>query len=452
MSPTKRSWTRWGGVCLAAGCAAASADSTPRADHGAAPMADQEKRIATLTAGFDPAVAPKWIDPALWAASIPADNVPNPARIELGRKLYFDTRLSADGTVACATCHDVTRSFADLRPMAEGIGGKVGRRSSPTTMNAALLGTQFWDGRAASLEAQAVLPIINAIEMGHPDAAAAVKAIAGDADYQRMFKAAYGRDVNYDDIGRALASFERTLIFLDAPFDRWLRGEADAISADAKLGWVLFNGKGRCMTCHPMNAANPLGTDHRFHNIGVSARHQDFGALATKALEALAAKPDITTVDELALEGDTSELGRFVVTRNYADVGAFRTQQLRNVGITQPYMHDGSLQTLWDVMDHYNKGGEANPYLDGGIEPLALTDAEIDQIVAFMFTLTDLRFKDANDAQLKAQRDKAGKQRPFKDDDLAMRRRYAWEPRASDNPTKQPATTESPATPAPAGK
>jgi cytochrome c peroxidase len=452
MSPTKRSWTRWGGVCLAAGCAAASADSTPRADHGAAPMADQEKRIATLTAGFDPAVAPRWIDPAIWAASIPADNAPNPARIELGRKLYFDTRLSADGTVACATCHDVTRSFADLRPMAEGIGGKVGRRSSPTTMNAALLGTQFWDGRAATLEAQAVLPIVNSIEMGHPDAAAAVKAIAGDADYQTMFQAAYGRDVNYDDIGRALASFERTLIFLDAPFDRWLRGEANAISADAKLGWVLFNGKGRCMTCHPMNAANPLGTDNRFHNIGVSARHQDFGALATKALKALAERPDIQRIDELALEGDTSELGRFVVTRNYADVGAFRTQQLRNIGITQPYMHDGSLQTLWDVMDHYNKGGEANPYLDGGIEPLALTDAEIDQIVAFMFTLTDLRFKDASDAQQKAQRDKAGKQRPFKDDDLAMRRRYAWDPRASDNPTKQPATSESPATPAPAGK
>jgi cytochrome c peroxidase len=452
MSATKRSWTRVGGVCLVAGCAAASADSTPRADHGAAPMADQEKRIATLTAGFDPAVAPRWVDPVLWAASIPADNAPTPARIELGRKLYFDTRLSADGTVACATCHDVTRSFTDLRPMAEGIGGKVGRRNSPTTMNAALLGTQFWDGRAATLEAQAVLPIINSIEMGHPDGAAAVKAIAADPGYRAMFQAAYGRDVNFDDIGRALASFQRTLIFLDAPFDRWLRGEQGAISADAKLGWVLFNGKGRCMTCHPMNAANPLGTDHRFHNIGVSARHQDFGALATKALTALAAKPDITTIDELALEGDTSELGRFVVTRNYADVGSFRTQQLRNIAITGPYMHDGSLQTLWDVMDHYNKGGEANPYLDGGIEPLALTDVEIDQIVAFMFTLTDLRFKDANDGQLKAQRERAAKQRPFKDDDLAFRRKLAFEPGTSANPSKQPATQESPATPAPAGK
>jgi cytochrome c peroxidase len=293
-----------------------------------------------------------------------------------------------------------------------------------------------------------VLPIINSIEMGHPDGAAAVKGIIVDPAYQAMFQAAYGRDPNYDDIGRALASFERTLIFLDAPFDRWLRGKADAISADAKLGWVLFNGKGRCMTCHPMNAANPLGTDNRFHNIGVSARHQDFGALASRALKALADKPGITTIDELALGSDTSELGRFVVTRNYADVGGFRTSQLRNIAITAPYMHDGSLQTLWDVMDHYNKGGEANSYLDGGIEPLALTDAEIDQVIAFLFALTDIRFKDQSDQQLTAQRDRAGKQRPFKDDDLAFRRRLAFEPGTTPNPTKQPATRETPATPA----
>jgi cytochrome c peroxidase len=194
---------------------------------------------------------------------------------------------------------------------------------------------------------------------------------------------------------------------------------------------VLFNGKGRCMTCHPMNAANPLGTDHRFHNIGVSARHQDFGALAAKALTALAAKPDITTVDELALEGDTSELGRFVVTRNYADVGSFRTQQLRNIAITGPYMHDGSLQTLWDVMDHYNKGGEANPYLDGGIEPLALTDAEINDVVAFLFALTDVRFADQNEAEQTRQRELAANKRPFMDEARALRETLTFETRLS---------------------
>jgi cytochrome c peroxidase len=260
-------------------------------------------------------------------------------------------------------------------------------------------------------------------------------AIAGDPSYAPMFQAAYGRAPAFEDVGRALASFERTMIFIDAPFDRWARGEASAISDEAKRGFVLYNGKGRCQTCHPINAANPIGSDGRFHNIGVSARHQDFTALATKALDHLAKNGSTAAIDELALGGDTSELGRFVVTRLESDIGGFRTSQVRNVGITGPYMHDGSLMTLWDVMDHYNKGGEPNPYLDGGIEPLALSETEIDEVVAFLFTLTDRRFADENARALESQRARAKTTRPFRDDELAHRRKLSF---TSQGPGRKP--------------
>lgn len=385
-------------------------------------MDQQRETIASLVEAADLSVAPAGIDPHIWDVIVPDDNGQTPERVALGEKLYFDVRLSADGTVACATCHDVTRSFTDRRPMSEGIGGKVGRRNAPTTMNAALLGTQFWDGRAATLEAQAVLPITNPIEMGQPSPDAAVAAIADDPEYQQMFQAAYGRPVNIDDIGRALAAFERTLIFLDAPFDRYVAGDADAMSPAAIAGWRLFNGKARCVTCHPISIANPIGSDNRFHNIGVSARVQDFESLAKQALALLEEDDSADKIDQLALETDANQLGRFLVTQNYSDVGAFRTSQMRNVGITAPYMHDGTLQTLWDVMDHYNKGGEPHIYLDGGIEPLALSEGEIDQLVAFMFALTDVRFKDLSEQERARQRELASKQRPFRNTARAERK------------------------------
>ncbi|ACY16823.1 cytochrome-c peroxidase [Haliangium ochraceum] len=385
-------------------------------------MDQQRETIASLVEAADLSVAPASIDPHIWDVIVPDDNGQTPERVALGEKLYFDVRLSADGTVACATCHDVTRSFTDRRPMSEGIGGKVGRRNAPTTMNAALLGTQFWDGRAATLEAQAVLPITNPIEMGQPSPDAAVAAIADDPEYQQMFQAAYGRPVNIDDIGRALAAFERTLIFLDAPFDRYVAGDADAMSPAAIAGWRLFNGKARCVTCHPISIANPIGSDNRFHNIGVSARVQDFESLAKQALALLEEDDSADKIDQLALETDANQLGRFLVTQNYSDVGAFRTSQMRNVGITAPYMHDGTLQTLWDVMDHYNKGGEPHIYLDGGIEPLALSEGEIDQLVAFMFALTDVRFKDLSEQERARQRELASKQRPFRNTARAERK------------------------------
>ncbi len=416
------------GVVFAAGRAAAQASA--KAPHGALAMSEQEKRLDKLPLGSAKGAPPPRVAPAAWALTIPADNALTPERVALGRKLYFDVRLSADGTVACATCHDVSRGFSDQRPVAEGIGGKLGRRNAPTVLNATFFTAQFWDGRAPLLEDQAKLPIVNPIEMGMPNGEAAVAKIAGDPDYAKRFQAAYSRAPNYDDVGRAIAAFERTLVFLDAPFDRWSEGDAKAMSADAVKGFALYQGKARCVSCHPINGANPIGSDDRFHNIGVSARHQDFESLAGKALAELAKGADSqAAIDKLALETDLSELGRFLVTKRRGDVGAFKTEQLRNVGITAPYMHDGSMQTLWDVVDHYNRGGEANTFLDGGIEPLALSESEINQLVAFLFALTDTHFAAQAQTIEAAQRARAKTVRPFRENDLAFRKVIPFEAR-----------------------
>jgi cytochrome c peroxidase len=406
---------------------AATAGEIPKGDHGAATMEHQISELNKLLPAADLRQAPPGFDPVVWEAFIPADNALTPDRVKLGHKLYFDTRLSADGTVACATCHDVTRGFTDQLAVSEGIKGQTGRRNAPTTLNVALLQTVFLDGRSPTLEHQARMPIVNPIEMGMPNGAAAVDAIDNDVEYQAAFAKAYGRQVNYEDIGRAIAAFERTLIFVDSPFRRFLSGDDAAISAEAKQGWVLFNEKGRCVTCHPINASNPLGTDNRFHNVGVSARHQDFEGLAKQAVSALRQDSSEEKLDELALSTDMSELGRFMVTKNRSDIGAFRTSLILNVGITPPYMHDGSIETLWDVMDHYNKGGEPNLFLDGGIEPLALTEAEIDQLVEFLFALTDERFARQNKRQFELQKEQARKDRPLRDNDMAFHLKLAFE-------------------------
>jgi cytochrome c peroxidase len=216
-------------------------------------------------------------------------------------------------------------------------------------------------------------------------------------------------------------------VFVDSPFDRYLAGDERAISESAKRGWALFNGKARCPTCHMLNPSIPLGTDNRFHNIGVAARKQNFEELTREALKALASDDSARQVDEMALQTKASELGRFLVTRNQADIGAFKTLQILNVGVTPPYMHDGSMRTLWDVMDHYNKGGEANPFLDGGIEPLALSEAEIDDMVEWMFTLTDVRLADQNQAEKQKQRQISRQRRPFRDDAMASRELLPFE-------------------------
>lgn len=419
------------GTLLWSMAAAGQAADIPRAKHGDATAEYQLERLQKLAPYSDFAKAPAGFDPVVWAAFVPEDNKLTPERVELGRKLYFDTRLSRDGTVSCATCHDVTRGFTDQRPVSEGIGGQLGKRNAPTTLNAVLLQTQFWDGRSPSLDHQARQPILNPVEMGMPDEAAALKAIRDIPEYQVSFKKAYGREMNYEDLGRAIGAFERTLVFVNSPFRKFLDGDSGAISPKARAGLDLFNGKGRCAACHPMNPSNPLGTDNRFHNVGVSARHQDFEGLAKKALRAMREDASEQKLDELAVGTDLGELGRFMVTHNRADIGSFRTPQILNIGITGPYMHDGSLATLWDVIDHYNKGGEANPFLDGGVEPLALTEEEIDQLVAFLFTLTDIRFAEENQREFERQQAAAKKQRPVRNDELAKRKTLPFEQRVA---------------------
>jgi cytochrome c peroxidase len=416
------------GLAITARGALSVAAEPATAPHGAMPMQEQQQRLDQLITGLT--TPPPGIDPVAWTAIyVPAGNEPTAERIALGRKLYFDTRLSKDGTLACATCHDVSRGFTDHRSVSEGIGDHLGKRSAPTTMNAAMMQSQFWDGRAPSLDEQAKLPILNPIEMGHPDAASAMAAVNTDHAYQGLFQKAYGRAPNYDDLGRAIASFERTLIFLDAPFDRFAAGDRTALSAGAQRGLALFNGKARCVSCHMINSSNPLGTDNRFHNIGVSARKQNFEALAGQAVGILKQNTDPQALDKLALETDMSELGRFLVSKQRQDIGSFKTEQLRNVGLTAPYMHDGSLHTLWDVMDHYNKGGETNAYLDGGIEPLNLSEDEINDVVAFLFALTDKRFTAQNEAAFREQQTRAAKNRPFRDNVLAHREMLPFEQR-----------------------
>ncbi len=423
--------TRWKtvlGVAAIVGGACGAAWAAATGPHGAMPLDEQQRLLDKLI--VNPNAQPVGIDAIAWATIyIPAGNELTPDRITLGRKLYFDTRLSKDGTVACATCHDVSRGFTDRRPVSEGIKDQLGQRSAPTALNAALFQSMFWDGRAPTLEEQAKLPILNPVEMGHPDAASAMAAVNADPTYKDLFQKAYARAPNYEDVGRAIATFERTLIFLDAPFDRYLGGDAKALAPAAQRGLELFNGKARCVSCHMINSSNPLGTDNLFHNIGVSARKQNFEELAKKGLAAIQSNSDPQALDKLAIETNLSELGRFLVTRERQDIGAFKTEQLRNVGLTAPYMHDGSLRTLWDVMDHYNKGGETNAFLDGGIEPLNLSEEEINDVIAFLFTLTDKRFAAQNEAALHEQQGLAAKQRPFRDNALAHRDMLPFEQR-----------------------
>lgn len=407
--------------------AAASVMTGNPAPHGALGMNQQREMLTPLVPNA--VSTPQGVNPTFWSVLVPADNPGNAAQVALGRKLYFEPRLSKDGTVACATCHDISRGFGDRRNTSEGINDQIGRRNAPPTINVVFYSSQFWDGRARTLEEQAKLPILNPIEMGMSSGEEAIAAIASDPEYQQAFQAAYGRAPNFDDLARAIAAFECTLIFMEAPFDRFARGDVDAISADARAGWALFNGKARCNSCHQMSSSVPVGSDNRFHNIGVSARHQNFEELAKRGLAALSENDSMEAIDRLALETDLSELGRFTVSRNRADIGAFKTSQVRNVGVTAPYMHDGSLATLWDVMDHYNKGGEINPYLDGGIEPLALTEKEIDQVVAFLFSLTDDRLSAQNSAELERQKALAAERRTFRDEARANRKILPFETR-----------------------
>lgn len=398
-------------------------------ERGATPEEVQEAALDKMLNGVDPVAKPAGVDASYWNALVPDGNEATPERFALGKKLFFDRRLSSDGTVSCATCHDVSRGFADDRPTSEGVGGKLGVRNSPTVACSAFFYRLFWDGRSPNLEHQALQPIVNDREMGRPlDSEAVVAEIADDPEYKAMFQKAYGRDVNYADVGNALAIFERGLHFADNPFFRYLRGDENAVSADVKEGWKIFNDRGRCVSCHQISPSNPIGTNHKFHNIGVDEPAPNFKALAKRAATALDESPlEERTTEELAFDPELNKLGRFNVTALANDVGAFRTQQLLNVGVTAPYMRDGSHATLWDVVDHYNKGGTPSLAHDGGIEPLNLSERQVEQLVAFLFSLTDVRFAAENAREFERQRAVATQSRPDRDDEAASRRVLLFE-------------------------
>jgi cytochrome c peroxidase len=325
-----------------------------------------------------------------------------PARVALGQKLFFEPRLSGDGTVACATCHDPARAFTDGRPLSVGIHGSIGQRNAPTILNALYNKHQFWDGRVTTLEEQAALPITNPAEMGSTSIGDAISRIAGDKDYQAQFRQAFGGGVNEKDMLSAIAAYERTLASFDSPFDHFTAGEANAISDSAKRGWELFNTKARCNLCHALTDNQRDATlfmDNDFHNIGIGIIRHRVGPLAQQAEHDLA-QGHLSDVDAAAIGSELSVLGRFLVTKRPADIASFKTPGLRNVLVTAPYFHDGSMQTLWDVMDHYNKGdGIADPWLDKDMQPLALTEQAIDDVVAFLASLTSPQYKELSDRE-----------------------------------------------------
>ena len=325
-----------------------------------------------------------------------------PARVALGQKLFFEPRLSGNGTVACAPCHDPDRAFTDGRPVSVGINGRVGQRNAPTVLNALYNKHQFWDGRVTTLEQQAALPITNPFEMGSASIGDAVSRIASDKDYQTQFVQAFGRGVNEQDMLSAIAGYERTLASFDSPFDHFIAGKANAISDSAKRGWELFNAKARCHLCHALmdnQRDATLFMDNDFHNIGIGILRHRVGPLAQQAERELA-QGHLGAIDTAAITSEMSVLGRFLVTRDQSDIASFKTPGLRNVLVTGPYFHDGSMQTLWDIVDHYNKGdGVTDPWLDEDIQPLALTEPEIDDLVAFLASLTNPQYKELGDME-----------------------------------------------------
>src|SRR6266700_1576664 len=350
--------------------------------------------------------------------AIPPDNPQAPEKIALGQKLFFDGRLSADGTVACSTCHDPARAFTDGRPASIGIKGRVGQRNAPTILNALYNKTQFWDGRVNTLEQQAALPITNPFEMGSASIGDAVSRIADDKDYHTQFMQAFGRGVNEQDMVSAIAAYERTLASFDSPFDHFIAGDANAISDSAKRGWELFNTKARCHLCHALTENQRDATllmDNDFHNIGIGILRHHVAPLAQQAERELA-QGHLAAIDTAAITSEISVLGRFLVTKKQSDIASFKTPGLRNVLVTGPYFHDGSQETLWDVMYHYNKGdGLQDPYLDEDIQPLALTEDDIDDVVAFLASLTSAPYKDQGIKELARQRALSRTMRPQRD-------------------------------------
>ncbi|MBK9169965.1 MAG: cytochrome-c peroxidase [Bryobacterales bacterium] len=298
----------------------------------------------------DTVKVPKGLMPLVW----PADNPYTPAKAYLGRLLYFDKRLSADASVSCATCHDPKHAFTDAAPVSTGIRGQKGNRSAPTVINRAYSLAQFWDGRASTLEEQAIGPMANSIEMGnsHDIVVSTLRSIRG---YGPLFAKAFGTDeITLDQVAKSIATFERTVLSGDAPYDRYKAGDKSAMTPQQVRGMGIYFDRAKCDQCHEgINF-----TSNMFANLGVGTD-----------------KPD-------------PDPGRYAVTKNPKDWGSFKTPTLREIEHTAPYMHNGSLATLMDVVDYYDKGGIPNRNLDPRIKKLNLTQQDKEDLVAFLKALS----------------------------------------------------------------
>lgn len=323
-----------------------------------------------------------------WDYYVPRNNPLTPAKVELGRKLFFDARLSADGKISCATCHDPKLGFTDGKVFAEGIGGSIGTRNSPTLLNAMFNPNQFWDGRAGTLEEQAIQPLINPIEMGNPSNDTVVNRLRSLAEYRAEFQSVFGGEITIARTGQAIAAYERMLVAADSPFDRFIAGDTNAIGDAAKRGFALFRGKARCSRCHTFSDALPFFTDFSYHNTGVAANHPNFDKLARQAYAVVETDEAKPVIDKLSAQRGGQELGRILISYQVFDIGAFRTPSLRNIALTAPYFHDGSARSLAEVVKFYNEGGKANLNREWDLNPLALSDDEQRELVTFLESLT----------------------------------------------------------------
>ena len=323
----------------------------------------------------------------------PENNPISPEKIELGRLLFFDRRLSHNNTFSCAMCHVPEQGFSSNElATAVGIEGRTVRRNSPTIYNVAYLDRLFHDGRERTLEQQIWGPLLAHNEMGNPAVGQVIEQIRAISDYRTRFENAFaGRPVSMETVGMALASYERVLVSANSPFDRWYYGgEEEAMSTDQQAGFSLFTGKANCSACHQLSRESALFTDQLMHNTGIGYQRSMSNTPVESRVQ-IAPGEHITVRGDVvadAAEPPPNDLGLYEITENPDDRWKYRTPTLRNVTLTAPYMHDGSISSLEEVIAFYDAGGIRNELLDPLLRPLNLSDEESNQLLAFLNTLT----------------------------------------------------------------
>ena len=328
------------------------------------------------------------------ALEVPADNALSAAKIELGRMLFFDRRLSSNDTFSCAICHIPEQGFTNNEiSTAVGVEGRSVKRNSPSLYNVGFYEKLFQDGREDTLEQQAWSPLLARNEMDNPSFGYVIRKIKGIKEYEGRFEQAFdGETVTIATISKALASYQRTLISANSPFDRWYYGKQEnALNAEEKAGFNLFAGKAQCVQCHTIGSEDAFFTDNKTHNTGHGyASSMGQNELTTRVQLAPGVFVDVPReiIAEVDLKKKENDVGLYQVTQNPFDRWKYRTATLRNIELTAPYMHDGAFGTLREVIEFYNQGGIENELLSPLIKPLGLSSLEIDQLAAFLRSLT----------------------------------------------------------------